>query len=204
MAGANGRTVRTSKLVPKKLPRKFYFQETVPLAKALLGKRLVRRWRGRRLSGIIVETEAYLGEIDAAAHTYKGRTERNQSMYLEGGHAYVYFIYGMHYCINVVAKRANQPEAVLIRALAPEPSSPLDGRTDGPGRLCKALRITKALDGESLLGETIFIEDAGSLPRQDEIGSAERIGVDYAGEAAGWPLRFYWKGSPYLSRKEKK
>lgn len=186
----------------KKLPKKFYFQDTVPLAKALLGKRLVRMWRGKRLSGIIVETEAYLGEIDAAAHTYKGRTERNQSMYLEGGHAYVYFIYGMHYCINVVAKRAGEPEAVLLRALAPE--SGVVDRTDGPGRLCKALRITKALDGESLRGETIFIEDTPAGPRQDEIGSAERIGVDYAGEAAGWPLRFYWKGSPYLSRKEKK
>jgi DNA-3-methyladenine glycosylase len=190
-------------VVAKKLPRKFYFQDTVPLAKALLGKRLVRVWRGKRLSGIIVETEAYLGEIDAAAHTYKGRTERNRSMYLEGGHAYVYFIYGMHYCINVVAKRAGEPEAVLLRALAPEPGSALAGRTDGPGRLCKALRITKALDGVYLGGETVFIEDAGAGPRQEEIGAAERIGVDYAGEAAGWPLRFYWKGSPYLSRKEK-
>lgn len=209
--------------VAKKLPQKFYFQDTVPLAKALLGKRLVRMWRGKRLSGIIVETEAYLGAIDAAAHTFKGRTERNKSMYLEGGHAYVYFIYGMHYCINVVAKRAGEPEAVLIRALAPERDSPgpaqerslrLDQERslpkgkpalamNGPGRLCKALRITKALDGESLRGETIFIEEAKG-PEAEEIGAAERIGVDYAGEAAGWPLRFYWKGSPYLSRKERK
>jgi DNA-3-methyladenine glycosylase len=153
------------------------------------------------LSGIIVETEAYLGEKDAAAHTYKGRTERNKSMFLPGGHAYVYFIYGMHYCINVVAKQAGEPEAVLIRAL--EPEAGVKERTDGPGRLCKAMRITKALDGVNLRGEALFIEDAGRAPRQDEIGAAERIGVDYAGEAAGWPLRFYWKGNAYLSRKEK-
>lgn len=191
-----------SLVVAKKLPRKFYHQNTTELAKALLGKRLVRVWRGKRYSGIIVETEAYLGAIDQAAHTWKGRrSARNGSMFLEGGHAYVYFVYGMHYCFNVVAKRANEPEAVLIRAL--EPDSP-GLRTNGPALLCKALRITRALDGESLRGETIFIEGTKRAPLPEEIGASERIGVDYAGEAAGWPLRFYLKGSPCLSRREGK
>ncbi|MGE3260194.1 MAG: DNA-3-methyladenine glycosylase [Bacteriovoracia bacterium] len=184
----------------KKLPQKFYLQETVPLAKALIGMRLVRVWRGKRRSGIIVETEAYLGAKDQAAHTFGGRrTARNQSMYLEGGHAYVYFVYGMHYCFNVVAKGVDEPEAVLIRAL--EPENILE-KTNGPAKLCQALRITKALDGESLRGETIFIEDAGQAPAAEEIGAGPRIGVDYAGEAAGWPLRFYRKGSAHLSRRE--
>lgn len=187
----------------RKLPQKFYYQGAEPLARALLGKRLVRVYRGRRRSGIIVETEAYLGAIDRAAHTWNGRrTARNESMYLEGGRAYVYFIYGMHYCVNVVANRAGEPEAALIRALAPE--NDLRDRTDGPGRLCRALRITRALDGENLRGETIFIEEAGVAPRPEEIGVSARIGVDYAGEAASWPLRFYWKGNAFLSRKEKR
>lgn len=185
----------------KKLPLSFYRQETTSLAKALLGKRLVRVWRGQRRSGIIVETEAYLGAKDRAAHTWQGRrTDRNRSMYLPGGHAYVYFIYGMHYCINVVAKEKDEPEAVLIRALAPE--NGLAERTDGPGRLCKALRITKALDGAPLNGEVVFIEE-GKGPVPSAIGASARIGVDYAGAAAAWPLRFYWRGSPYLSRREK-
>jgi DNA-3-methyladenine glycosylase len=187
--------------VAKKIPLSFYQQGTTQLARALLGKRLVRMWRGKRRSGIIVETEAYLGPTDRAAHTWGGkRSERNRSMYLPGGHAYVYFVYGMHYCFNVVAKKADEPEAVLIRAL--EPENELPERTDGPGRLCKALRISKSLDGFRLDGETIFIED-GKGPRPQEIGVSPRIGVDYAGEAAKWPLRFYWRGSAHLSRKER-
>ncbi len=186
-----------------KLPQSFYYQDTTKLAKSLLGKRLVRYYRGRRRSGIIVETEAYLGAKDAAAHTWKNRkSARNQSMYLDGGHSYIYFIYGMHYCFNVVAKRAEEPEAVLIRAL--EPAENVALRTDGPGRLCKALAITKALDGESLLGEMIFIEDVGRKIPAKEISASPRIGVDYAGAAALWPLRFSLRNSPFLSRKEKR
>jgi DNA-3-methyladenine glycosylase len=187
----------------KKLPAKFYRQDTTQLAQALLGKRLVRMYRGQRLSGLIVETEAYLGAKDRAAHTWNGRdTERVKSMYLPGGHAYVYFIYGMHYCLNVVAKERGEPEAVLIRALEPDPG--LKERTDGPARLCKALKIDKALDGEDLQGTTIFIEETPAVVAQEEIGSGPRIGVGYAGEAALWPLRFFWRGNPYLSRRETK
>ncbi len=187
----------------RKLPLSFYKQDTTSLAQALLGKRLVRMWRGKRLSGIIVETEAYLGAKDRAAHTWNGRaTKRVQSMYLPGGHAYVYQIYGLHYCLNVVAKERGEPEAVLIRALAPD--SAVKGKTSGPGLLCKSLHIDKALDGADLRGETIFIEQPALIRDKEEIGTSARIGVDYAGEAASWPLRFFRKGCPHLSRKEPK
>lgn len=187
----------------KKLTTSFYQnQSTTELAQALLGKRLVRVWRGKRLSGLIVETEAYLGAKDRAAHTWNGRdTERVKSMYLPGGHAYVYFIYGMHYCLNVVAQKKGEPEAVLIRALEPEQG--LVGRTDGPGRLCKALKIDRSLDGEDLARSgRLFLEQPAPRRDKEEIGSGPRIGVGYAGEAALWPLRFYRKGSGHLSRKE--
>ncbi len=123
-------------------------------------------------------------------------------MYLPGGHAYVYMIYGMHFCLNVVAKRAGEPEAVLIRAL--EPVENISGRTDGPGRLGKALRIDRSLDGADLRGPIIFIEKTKFAPKEEDIGAGLRIGVNYAGEAALWPLRFFWKGNPHLSRREKR
>lgn len=183
------------------LPFSFYRRDTVTVARELLGKRLVRVYRGKRLSGIIVETEAYLGALDRAAHTWNGRaTERVRSMYLPGGHAYVYLIYGMHYCLNVVTRGRGEPEAVLIRALEPEEGVIFP--TNGPGKLCKALKIDKKLDGASLRGPIMFIERSGRSPTKEQIGSGPRIGVDYAGEAAAWPLRFTWRGSPCLSRKE--
>jgi len=189
------------------LPKKFYLQETSALAKALLGKRLVCVGAdGIRRSGIIVETEAYLGVRDAACHTWKGKTtNRVKSMYLAGGHAYIYLIYGMHHCFNVVAMGEGEPEAVLIRALDPDPAPEGEAAlsTSGPGRLCKALHITKALDGESLRGPTIFIEETGFAPKPDVLGATTRVGVSYAGEAAAWPLRFFWKGNPFVSAKEK-
>jgi DNA-3-methyladenine glycosylase len=181
----------------------FYKRDTVQVARELLGQRLVRVWRGKRLSGVIVETEAYLGAIDRAAHTWNGRaTERVRSMYLAGGHAYVYQIYGLHFCLNVVTRQSGEPEAVLIRAL--EADSPLKAATNGPGKLCSALRIDKRLDGESLRGPTIFIERARRSLPNEEIGISPRIGVDYAGEAAEWPLRFFWRGNPCLSRRERR
>jgi DNA-3-methyladenine glycosylase len=169
-----------------------------------LGKRLVRVYRGKRLSGIIVETEAYLGFDDPACHTAGGRrTERVKSMYLPGGHAYVYLIYGIHSCFNVVA--AADGQAVLVRALEPDPGVlPPGEKTDGPGKLCHALRIDRRLDGAPLTGEILFIEESGLRPAPAEIGAAPRVGVDYAGEAAAWPLRFYWKGNAHLSRREKR
>jgi DNA-3-methyladenine glycosylase len=177
----------------KKLPLKFYRRDTELVARELLGKRLVRIFRGRRYAGIITETEAYLGEIDSACHTWKGRnTKRVEPMYLAGGHTYIYFVYGMHYCFNVVTRKKGEPEAVLILALLSEESdSPVSGKKmDGPAKLCKALFIDKKLNGHSLIGERIFIEETGYSPK---IRKGPRIGVDYAkvGGAWKWPLRFW-------------
>jgi DNA-3-methyladenine glycosylase len=181
----------------------FFQRDTELVARELLGKRLVRVWRGKRLSGVIVETEAYLGARDRAAHTFGGRrTERVRSMYLAGGHAYVYQIYGMHFCLNAVTKEEGEPQAVLIRALEPDAGMPAGTRTQGPGLLCAALRIDRRLDGQPLQGPTIFIEHAGRGPGKEEVGTSARIGVNYAGAAAEWPLRFFWRGNPWLSRKE--
>ena len=202
-------------MTTRKLSKKFYQQETEELAKALLGKRLVRVYKGQRISGIITETEAYLGIRDKACHTFGGRkTERTKSMYLEGGHAYVYLIYGMYNCFNVVSKTKEHPEAVLIRSLQPLESVSLmkkfrqqtDERklTTGPGKLCQALGIDRKLDGESLTGHQIFFEDANDLGVRDlkptQIVASSRIGVDYAEEAASWPLRFYIKGNRFVSK----
>jgi DNA-3-methyladenine glycosylase len=188
----------------KKLPRSFYQRPTIEVARELLGKRLVRVRNGRRLSGIIVETEAYLGVKDAAAHTYGGhRSPRNEAMYGDGGHAYVYFIYGMHFCLNSVTRRANQPVAVLIRAL--EPSEGIElmrvfrkvkkdrDLANGPGKLCQALQIKRSCNGVDLTGDELFIEDAGIDVKRSQITAGPRIGVDYAGAAAKWPLRFLIK-----------
>jgi DNA-3-methyladenine glycosylase len=197
--------------MPAKLSEDFYLQKTEVIARKLLGKKLVRIYRGQRISGIITETEAYLGAEDRAAHSFGLRkTDRVQSMYLEGGHAYVYFIYGMHFCFNVVTRTSKHPEAVLIRALEPvegiqwmerfRETKEHKNLTTGPAKLCKALKITRDQDGESLRGGEIFIEDAPAVAR-NQIVTTARIGVDYAEEAAAWPLRFYLGGSQYISRK---
>lgn len=183
------------------LPLKFYRRDTETVARELLGCTLVRLVRGRRLAGRIIETEAYLGVHDRACHTFGGRrTERVRSMYLAGGHAYVYLIYGMHYCFNVVTRAAGEPEAVLIRALLPvdgvETMRRLRGLrsdrglTDGPGKLCQALAVDRSCDGLSLLGTDLYIE-AGCLDANEKILTSPRIGIDSAGDAASWPLRFY-------------
>ncbi len=203
--------------MPQRLPLSFYRRNPVPLARALLGQRLVRildRPRGARLAGLIVEAEAYLGEPDKAAHTYSGRrTARNESMWLDGGHAYVYFTYGMHHCMNVVASTKGRPVAVLIRAL--EPTEGLDlmrqrrtaARRDtdlcsGPAKLCQALRIDRSLDGQDLVnGPALFIERVRKtvLPKP-RIVTGPRVGIGYADEWADKPLRFYIKDNPHVSK----
>lgn len=202
-----------------KLPLKFYRRDTITVAKELLGKKLVRILNGKKLSGLIVETEAYIGVDDLASHARRGlRTARNEVMYLEGGHAYVYFIYGMYYCLNFVTKDRDQPEAVLIRAITPldgldemlrlrNVSRPLKTKasgnsrweqnlTNGPGKLCLALDIDRKLNGEKLNGRVLYCEDGPTKVRARDIMATPRIGVDYAGDAAKWPLRFLWEGSP--------
>jgi DNA-3-methyladenine glycosylase len=199
------------------LPLKFYQRDTTKVARELLGKRLVHMLpNGERRDGIIVETEAYLGIEDAACHTWKSRrTDRVRSMYLEGGHAYVYMIYGMYYCFNVVTRNADEPEAVLIRALEPGRGFAWDqvrathqGRIpkkynelNGPGKLCRGLGINRKDDGERLDGSRIYIEESDWAPvKPKDIIARPRVGVDYAGEAATWPLRFYINGSPFISK----
>ncbi len=194
-----------------KLPRDFYLQDTVTVARSLLGCVLWRRVGREVLAVRLVETEAYLGANDPASHARRGlRSARNESMYLEGGHAYVYFTYGMHWCVNVVTQEADIAEAVLLRAAQPlhgidsirkrRPKSKRDyDLMNGPGRLCSALAIDKALDGESLRGDRLYIT-ARDLEIDDrDIAVGPRIGVEGAGEAAFWPLRFFLKGNRYVS-----
>jgi DNA-3-methyladenine glycosylase len=194
-----------------KLPVSFYQRKTIEVAKGLLGQRLVHVVGGRRLSGLIVETEAYLGVDDPACHSRGGlQSKRNASMYLEGGHAYVYLIYGLHYCMNVVTRGKGEPEAVLIRAIEPlEGVDEMRRRrkvkgdkllTNGPGKLCQALGIAKNDDGCPLTGKILFIEKGERPIPSSHIVSCARIGVDYAGPAAKWPYRFYLKNHPFVSR----
>lgn len=193
------------------LPLSFYQQETIEVARQLLGKKIVWRPRGiGPLSLMITETEAYLGLEDPAAHSFHGRrVGRVSTMYLPGGHAYIYFIYGMHFCLNVVTGSANQPEAVLIRAGAPlkglssmrarRPTALFDWQiANGPGKLCQALGLTREQDGLPLHLGSLTLATHLEVPNA-EIISSHRIGVGYAGDAAAWPLRFFLAGQPSVS-----
>ena len=197
-----------------RLARRFYRRDPVTLARALLGQLLVRVISGQRQSGVIVETEAYLGIADKAAHTYnRRRTARNESMWKDGGHCYVYFTYGMHHCLNVVAGRREEPVAILIRAIEPaEGIHVMYTRRDrvkratdlcsGPAKLTKALSVDRNLDGIDLTSNNVlFIERRRKrcLP-QNRIVVSSRIGVGYAEEWAVKPLRFYTRDSRFVSR----
>ncbi len=178
--------------------RAFFRQDTERVARDLLGGWIARRWRGRWYGARIVETEAYLGPADRAAHSWGGRrTARVEPMYADGGHLYVYFVYGMHHCVNVVTRREGVAEAVLLRAA--ETGNGLAERLlSGPAKLCAALGITTRVSGEDLLGGgpvRIFRRRG----RRPHIGVSPRIGVGYAGEAARWPLRFFDAESPAVS-----
>ena len=181
----------------EKLPRSFYDRETTVVARDLLGKLLVHHAAGQPRIGRIVEVEAYLGQHDLAAHSSKGLTPRTQTMFGPPGHAYVYFIYGMYYCMNVVTEPEGQAAAVLLRAL--EPVKNLPGRTEGPGLLCKAMEIDRRLNGHDLLSDDFFIAPDPS-PKSLVIVKRPRIGVGYAKHWARRQLRFYIKGNPHISR----
>ena len=182
----------------RKLPRAFYDRDTIVVAKELLGKNLVQVSRGVERVGRIVEVEAYLGPHDLAAHSSRGRTERTRVMFGPPGHAYVYMIYGMYYCMNVVTEREGHASAVLLRAI--EPVKNVEGRTQGPGRLCKAMGIDRRLNGHDLASDDFFIADSpGTEPLS--IVKKPRIGVDYAGRWAKKLLRFYLKGNPFVSKR---
>jgi DNA-3-methyladenine glycosylase len=178
-------------------PRAFYARTSLELAPDLLGLHLVRNDGGTLRVGRIVETEAYMGPEDLAAHSAGGRrTARTEVMFGPPGHAYVYFIYGFWNCLNVVASPAGVPHAVLLRAL--EPVANVDGATWGPGLLCRAMRIDRTLNGADLRGEELWIERPRA-PRAVQVGTSPRIGVDYAGEWARRPWRFFDRDSPYVS-----
>ena len=200
----------------EKLNRMFYSQDTIAIAKSLLGKTLVHEVEGIRISGKIVETEAYLGVMDKAAHSYGGKkTKRVEVMYKEAGFSYVFMIYGMYYCFNVVTQLAGVPEAVLVRALDPLEgldnmsfnrykkkfneltASSIKNLTNGPGKLCNALQIDKSLNGEDLCSNRLYIEDGSDTLK---IVTSKRIGIDYAEEAKDYLLRFHIENNKYVSK----
>jgi DNA-3-methyladenine glycosylase len=181
----------------KKLPRSFYRRDAIEVAPDLLGQYLVREIDGVTRVGIIVEVEAYLGPHDLASHSARGRTPRTEVMFGPPGHAYVYMIYGMHFCMNVVTGPVDQASAVLIRAL--EPVANLPGRTQGPGLLCRAMGIDRRLNGSDLLGGELYL---AAPPRRVATRTVRRprIGVDYARHWARRLLRFYIRDNPFVSR----
>lgn len=181
----------------QKLVRSFYDRETTLVARELLGKLIVHQSGQLRRVGKIVEVEAYLGEHDLAAHSSKGLTERTKIMFGPPGHAYVYLIYGMHHCMNVVTEREGNGAAVLLRAI--EPVSDLAGKTSGPGLLCRAMGIDRKLNGHDLLSDDFFIAET-AIAERFSIVKRPRIGVDYAKHWAKRHLRFYIRGNPFVSQ----
>ncbi len=199
--------------IMNKLPREFYTREdTLQIAQDLLGKTLVIPTKsGERVSGMIVETEAYLGAIDKAAHSYQSRrTKRTETMFAVGGTIYIFFIYGMYFQFNVVIGKMDVPHAVLIRAVEPlenieimrqrRGEMPDKNLTSGPGKLCIALGIDKTFNNEDLLGNRVWLENEKTFS-VEEIASGRRIGIDYAEEFAEKPWRFWVKDSLFVSRK---
>lgn len=201
-----------------KLTREFYSRDTITVAKELLGQILVHNIDGIQIKGRIVETEAYLGVEDKAAHSYGGRrTKRVEVMYGTAGHAYVYLIYGMYYLFNIVTEKEGIPEAVLIRAI--EPLENLDkmaiyrfkkaygeltkyqkrNLTNGPGKLTMAFNIDRELNGTDLCGNRLYVERGEN--KDFNIIETTRIGIDYAEEAKYFPYRFYIENNPYVSVK---
>jgi DNA-3-methyladenine glycosylase len=194
------------------LDESFYNQKTITVAKKLLGTYLVHETPHGRAAGRIVETEAYLFRNDPACHAHKGKTQRNAVMFGPPGHAYIYFIYGMYHCFNVVTAREGVGEAVLIRALEPvegielmekrRGTSELRNLCSGPGKLVQALGLTPKLNGHCLLRPPLSIWShlsfGGKLPGGSEIVSTPRIGINLGMEL---PLRFYLKGSLFASRR---
>jgi DNA-3-methyladenine glycosylase len=193
-------------MVPSKfgtiLSRAYFKRPTLTVARSLVGKYLIRCIDGREIAGKIVEVEAYVGSQDRACHASKGRTQRTEVMFGPAGVAYVYLIYGMYHCLNVVTEREEFPSAVLIRAIE------LDGKLiDGPGRLCRALQIDRCLNHVDLtIGKCLWFEDRGEAVGRGTVGAYPRIGVDYAGTWAKklWRFRLRTVTAPTTTRHTKK
>ena len=180
----------------KRLPRRFYQRDTLVVARDLLGRSLCRRLAdGRTLRARLVEVEAYDGFDDRASHAHRGRTARNAPMFEAGGIAYVYLVYGVHHCLNVVTGEKDYPAAILLRAA----EAPADGlNASGPGRLCRAFEVDRSLDGEPLVGSDLWLEQGAAVP-DSQVKRTERIGVHYAGPCAGRRYRFVIRGHPAVS-----
>lgn len=200
----------------KKLNREFYNRDSIVVAKELLGKVLVYESGGQKISAKIVETEAYMGIEDKAAHSYGGRrTPRVEVMYGGPGVAYIFLIYGLHCCFNIVTNEADIPQAVLIRAVEPVEGrecmaqrrfgtsyeqltkSQRKGLTNGPGKLCGALSIDRNVNGEDLCGNNLYLEEGED--QEFSIVTTKRVGIDYSEEARDYPWRFYIKDNEYVS-----
>ena len=183
-----------------RLPRSFYDRDPVEVAHELLGMHLVHVVAGVERVGRIVEVEAYLGPHDLAAHSARGLTPRTRVMFGPPGHMYVYFIYGMHWCANVVTQAEGTASAVLLRAL--EPVKNVEGRTNGPALLCRAMGLDGRHNGHDLSSDHLFIRRPGRAAEPVAIVKRPRIGVDYAGHHwARRLLRFYIKGNPFVSKR---
>ncbi len=204
----------------KKISREFYTREdTLQIAEDLLGKILVvADESGERVSAMIVETEAYLGAIDKAAHSYNNRrTTRTETMFAVGGTVYIFFIYGMYFQFNIVVGEIDTPHAILVRAAQPleniesmrerrkaksknpDKQMPDKNLTSGPGKLCIALGIDKSFNNADLLGEKVWLEEGKKIPKR-KIASGRRIGIDYAEDFAEKPWRFWIKENEFVSR----
>ena len=200
-------------MTDKKLPQSFYISNNIlDISKILLGKVLVTKLNGKKTTGIIIEVEAYLGVKDKASHSYNNkRTKRTEPMYLKGGIGYIYLCYGIHYMLNVVVGEINTPYAILIRSVEPLSGEKTmlkrrnlnkitESLTNGPGKLTQAFGITSTLNYEPLISDKIWIEDRGINVKEKNILSSKRIGVDYAGEDAKLPYRFYIKNNKWVSK----
>ena len=183
----------------KKLTRFFYTRSALTVAKEILGKYLVRVWRGRKIIGKIVEVEAYSGRADKGSHAFGGKvTARNKIMYRQGGHVYIYFIYGMYWLFNITTGKPDHPAAILVRAV--EPVQGFSGReASGPGKFCKVFKLDKSFYGEDLTkSKKIWLEDN---PEKIKVKKGPRIGIDYAGPYwAKIPWRFWAKDNNYISK----
>ncbi len=197
----------------KKLTPKFYIRDVHTVAKELLGKIFVRKIGDKILAGKIVEVEAYDGKIDQAAHSYNGKTKRNEVMFNGGGYLYVYFTYGMHFCCNAVTGKPGDRTAILLRGLEPVEGIELMAENrfgkknisekekinlaNGPGKICAALKIKREDNGTPLFGDDIFILNAHTIP-EEQIKTSTRIGIK---KSVDLPWRYYIKDNPYVSKK---
>lgn len=195
----------------KKLSQKFFIQPTQDVAQQLLGKYLIIRKGKHILSGKIVETEAYIGESDLACHASKGRTPRTEMLYQKAGTVYVYLVYGMYYCLNIVTEHKDFPSAVLIRAIEPREGilemqknrkqNTVKNLASGPGKLCMAFGISKEFNGKTIFGDDLYIEDRKEIVLSKDIIHTKRIGVDYAKHCKEYPWRFYINNNHFISKK---